>query len=323
MELDSVSLGPTGLEVSEIVFGTWRFGKETDDGELETDREEAHRLLDAYAEGGGNFIDTANVYGGGTSERYIGEWLQDRDRDDFVIASKIYWATKDDDPNAQGLNRRHLRRQIDLILQRLDTDYLDVLYTHRWDDTTPAEEFMRTLNGFVEDGRVNYLATSTFEPNAWKIAKANEIADRRGYEPFKLSQPRYNLVNREIEGNYLDMCRDYDIGVVPWSPLAGGFLTGKYKRDSEPPVDSRGAQSERFRERYLTEENFDLLDEVRAVADEVGATPAAVSLAWLMHHDQVTAPIIGARTVDQLHENLAAADVSLTDEQFERLADAK
>jgi aryl-alcohol dehydrogenase-like predicted oxidoreductase len=322
MTLDTVSLGRTGTTVSEIAFGTWRFGRENDDGEIEIGRDRAHDLLDAYADHGGRFIDTADMYGDGRSETYIGDWLATRDREEYVIASKIYWPTRDD-PNGSGLSRKHLRRQVDLILERLGTDYLDLLYTHRWDDETPAEEFMRTLDGFVRDGKVNYLGTSTFEPNAWKVAKANELADRRGYEPFTVAQPRYNAVNREIEGNYLDMCADYGIGVVPWSPLAGGFLTGKYGRNEEPPADSRAATDQQFVESYLTPENFDALEVVEAVADEVGASPGQVALAWLLDHEQVTAPIVGARTVEQLAETLAAAEVSLTPEQVERIGEAR
>ena len=322
MGLDAVSLGRTGLKVSEVAFGTWRFGRENDEGDVEVGRERAHELLDAYADAGGRFIDTADMYGSGRAEQYIGEWLAERDREDFVIASKIYWPTRDD-PNGRGLNRKHLRNNIDEILERLGTDYVDLLYVHRWDDDTPAREFMRTLNGFVRDGEVNYLGASTFEPNAWKVAKANEIACREGYEPFTVAQPRYNAVNREIEGNYLDMCRDYDVGIVPWSPLAGGFLTGKYTRGEEPPAGTRGATDQQFVDSYLTPENFGALEAVVAVAEDVGATPAQVSLAWLCHHDQVVAPISGARTPDQLSENLAAADISLTAEQFDRIADAK
>jgi aryl-alcohol dehydrogenase-like predicted oxidoreductase len=322
MTLDTVSLGRTGTKVTEVAFGTWRFGRENDDGEVEIGRDRAHDLLDAYAEHGGRFIDTADMYGDGRSEEYIGDWLATRDREDYVIASKVYWPTRDD-PNGSGLSRKHLRRQIDLILERLGTDYVDLLYIHRWDDDTPAAEFMRTLDGFVRDGKVNYLGTSTFEPNAWKVVKANELADRRGYEPFSLAQPRYNAVNREIEGNYLDMCADYDIGVVPWSPLAGGFLTSKYSRNEEPPAGSRAATDQQFVDSYLTPENFDALEVVEAVAEEVEASPGQVALAWLLHHEQVTAPIVGARTVEQLEENLAAADVSLTDDQFERIAEAK
>ncbi|MFC3477089.1 aldo/keto reductase [Halobacterium litoreum] len=322
MALDSVPLGRTGLRVSEVAFGTWRFGRENDEGDVEVGRERAHALLDAYADAGGRFIDTADMYGAGRAERYIGEWLAERDREDFVVASKIYWPTRDD-PNGRGLNRKHLRHNVDEILERLGTDYVDLLYVHRWDDETPAREFMRTLDGFVRDGKVNYLGASTFEPNAWKVAKANEIARREGYEPFTVAQPRYNAVNREIEGNYLDMCRDYDVGVVPWSPLAGGFLTGKYTRGEEPPEGTRGATDQQFVDSYLTPENFDALEEIEAVARDVGATPAQVSLAWLTHHDQVVAPITGARTPEQLRENLDAADIELTTEQFQRIADAK
>jgi aryl-alcohol dehydrogenase-like predicted oxidoreductase len=322
MGLDSVPLGRTGLKVSEMAFGTWRFGREPAEGTVETTEEEAYRLLDAYADHGGRFIDTADAYSDGKSEEWIGNWLEERDREDFVIASKIFWPTREDDPNGRGLNRKHLRRQVDLILDRLGTDYLDVLYTHRFDDDTPIEEFMRTLDGFVDDGKVNYLGTSTLRPNAWRVARANEIADKRGYEPFAVTQPRYNLVDREIEGNYLDMCETYDLGVVPWSPLAWGFLTGKYTREGLEG-ESRARADERFERAYLTEENFDVLDVVREVADELDASPAQVSLAWLCHHEDVTAPIFGARTPEQLEENVAAADLSLSDDQFERLSEAK
>jgi aryl-alcohol dehydrogenase-like predicted oxidoreductase len=322
MALEYVPLGRTGTKVTSLSFGTWRFGRENDDGEIEVDRERAHELLSAYAAAGGNFIDTADMYGDGRSEKWIGEWLTERDREDYVVASKVYWPTRGEDPNGSGLGRKHLRRQLDRSLERLGTDYLDLLYIHRWDDDTPAEEFMGTLDGFVRDGKVNYLGTSTFEPNAWKVAKANEIARRGGYEPFTVSQPRYNLVNREVEGNYLEMCADYDLGVCPWSPLGGGFLTGKYGR-GDIPAGTRGAENGTFAERYLTEANFAAMDVVETVAEEVGASPAQVALAWLMHHEQVTAPIIGARTTGQLEENLAAAAVSLSDDQFERLADAR
>ncbi|PSQ50480.1 aryl-alcohol dehydrogenase [Halobacteriales archaeon SW_7_65_23] len=321
--LETVPMGQTGLEVSEIAFGTWRFGRETAAGNLEIDRERGHELLDAYESAGGRFIDTADVYGRGKSERWIGEWLADHERDRYVIASKIYWQTREGDPNAKGLNRKHVRRGVERSLDRLGTDYLDVLYIHRWDDATPARELMRTLDGLVDDGLVQYLGASTFRPNAWKVARANEIARKQGWEPFSVAQPRHNLVNREIEGEYMAFCEERGLGIVPWSPLAQGFLTGKYERDEVPPGDSTASDSEGWEERYLTEENFDALDVVRSVADEVDATPAQVSLAWQMHHPTITAPIVGARTVEQLEENLGAATVSLTEEQFERLDAAK
>ncbi|MFC6990926.1 aldo/keto reductase [Haladaptatus sp. GCM10025707] len=322
MDLDVVPLGRTGLHVSEVAFGTWRFGRENDRGDIEVGEDRAHELLDAYAEHGGRFIDTADIYGDGRAEEYIGDWLAGRDREEFTIASKIYWPTRQD-PNGRGLNRKHIRKEIDRILERLGTSFVDILYIHRWDDDTPPEQFMRTLNGLVEDGKVNHLGTSTFEPNAWKVTRANEIADRRGYEPFTVAQPRYNLVNREIEGNYLEMASHYGLAIVPWSPLAGGFLSGKYKRTEEPPEGTRGATDSQFADTYLTSANFDVMEEVSEVAREVGTSPVAVSLAWLLHHDAVTAPIIGARTVEQLEENLAATDITLSRTQFERLANAK
>lgn len=321
--METVSLGRTGTTVSTLSFGTWRFGRETDAGTVEVDRERAHALLDLYADHGGNFIDTADMYGDGKSEQWIGEWLEDRDRERFVIASKVYWPTRENDPNGHGLGRKHLRRQIDRILDRLGTDYLDLLYTHRFDEQTPPAKFMRTLNGFVREGTVNYLGTSTFEPQAWRVVQANEIADKRGYEPFTIAQPRYNLVDREIEPSYLEMCERYDIGCCPWSPLAGGFLTGKYRHGDRVPERTRGAQSDQFADRYLTDENFEALDVVSEVTDELDATPAQVSLAWLLEHPRVSAPIVGARTTDQLTENLAAAELSLSQDQFDRLADAK
>jgi aryl-alcohol dehydrogenase-like predicted oxidoreductase len=323
LELDTVRMGETGLEVSEIAFGTWRFGRETAAGNLETDRETAHDLLSAYEAAGGRFIDTANVYGGGDSERWIGEWLEERTREEYVVASKVYWPTREDDPNASGLNRGHLRRQLDLMLERLGTDYLDILYIHRWDDDTPSREFMTTLDEFVTSGRVHYLGASSFRPDTWKLAQANERARHHDREPFSLTQPRYNLVDREIEGEYLDFCREEGLAVFPWSPLAQGFLTGKYTREEGLTGESTASDSNRWEEQYLTGENFETLDVVRAVAEETGATPAQVALAYHRHHPDVTAPLVGARTVEQLEENLRAATVELSGDQFERLEGSK
>ena len=323
IDLEFVKLDGTGLYTSELQFGTWRFGKENEAGETEIGEERAHELLDAYADAGGRYIDTADVYGGGTCEEWIGDWLDDRDRERYTVASKIYWQIRDGDPNSRGTNRKNLRHRLDALLDRLGTDYVDVLYIHRWDDATDAEETMRTLNGFVESGKVHYLGASTHRPNAWKVARANEIARAEGLEPFTVLQPRYNLVDREIEGDYLEFARRQGLAVCPWSPLGQGFLTGKYDREADLPEDSKVAASSRFRDAYLTEENFDVHDELDAVADEVDASPAQVALAWLTHRDGVTAPIVGARTVDQLEENLAAAAIDLSDEQVDRLTDAK
>src|SRR6056297_966712 len=323
IDLDFVQMGDTGLQTSELQFGTWRFGKETEEGNVEIDEARAHELLDGYEAAGGRYIDTADVYGGGDCERWIGDWLAERDRERYTIASKVYWQIRDGDPNSRGTNRKNVRHRVDALLDRLDTDYLDVLYIHRWDDETPARELMKTLNGLVESGKVHYLGASTLRPNAWKVARANAIARSEGWEPFTVLQPRYNLVDREIEGDYLEFARRRNVAVSPWSPLGQGFLTGKYDRDADLPDDSKAAESSRFEEGYLTEENFDLHDELDAVAEEVDATPAQTALAWLEHREGVTAPIVGARTVEQLDENLAAADIDLSDEQVERLTEAK
>ncbi|WP_435180943.1 aldo/keto reductase [Halorussus sp. AFM4] len=323
LDLDFVQLGGTGIQTSELQFGTWRFGKETEQGNVEIDEDRAFELLDAYAAAGGRYIDTADVYGGGKAEQWIGNWLADRDRERYTVASKIYWQIREGDPNSRGNNRKNLRHRVDKILDRLDTDYVDVLYIHRWDDQTSAREMMKTLNGLVEEGKVLYLGASTLRPNAWKVAKANEIARAEGWEPFTVLQPRYNLVDREIEGDYLEMARRENLAVCPWSPLGQGFLTGKYSREDGLTGESRAAESSRFEESYLTEENFDVHDVLDAVAEEVGASPAQTALAWLMHRDGVTAPIVGARTVEQLEENLSAADIDLSDEQVQRLAEAK
>lgn len=320
-ELGTTRLGTTGLKVSELGFGTWRFGREDDRGTVPIGKKKAHALLDQYASRGGRLIDTANVYGEGRSETYIGEWLADRNRREFVIGSKIYWPTNETNPNASGLNRRHLRTQIEQILSRLDTSYLDLLYVHRWDETTSVGTVMRTLTDFVSEGLVDYLGFSTSAPNAWRVVRANEYANAHGLEPFSVVQPQYNLVTRQIERQYLPMCRTYDLGVTTWSPLAGGFLTGKYSRSGTDQNDVRGERDDYFEDRYLTEENFNILDTVQAVSNDVGVSPAQLSLRWLLEKSDVAAPIIGARTLDQLDENIDAANVSLSPEHVLQLDD--
>jgi len=322
-DLGFVQFGDSGLQTSELQFGTWRFGRETEEGNLEIGEEQAKRLLDAYAEAGGRYIDTADVYGGGQAEEWIGDWLAERDRERYTVASKIYWQIREDDPNSRGNNRKNLRHRVDAILDRLDTDYIDVLYLHRWDGETPTHETMKTLNALVESGKVHYLGASTLSPNAWRVAKANELARGEGWEPFTVLQPRYNLVDREIEGDYLQFAREEGLAVSPWSPLGQGFLTGKYDREEGLTGESKAAESSRFESAYLTETNFDVHDVLDEVADEVDASPAQTALAWLMHRDGVTAPIVGARTVEQLEENLGAAAIDLSEEQVDRLTEAK
>ncbi|WP_254543911.1 aldo/keto reductase [Halomarina pelagica] len=328
--MEYVSLGSTGTKVSRLCLGTWRFGKRSG-GVVETGREEAHDLLDAAWDRGINFIDTANVYGdpNGTSEEYISEWLEGRDREQFVLASKVYFPFDEDDPNGRGLGRKHVRAQIEGTLDRLGTDYLDVYYIHRWDDEVPIEETLATLDDLVEEGRVNHLGASTMA--AWQLTKALWRSDVHDWERFEVTQPLFHAAYRDDVADYLDVCADQDLAVCPYSPLAGGFLTGKYERADpddpkrvEGPDGSRANLDERFSDFYLSERGWHVLDAIREVADETGATPAQVALRWLIDQEAFTCvPIVGARTVEQLDENVGAVDVSLTDEGYERIGAAR
>ena len=320
--MNYTKLGSTGTEVSEICLGTWRFGKETG-GVVETDRDQAHALLDAAYDLGITFIDTANVYGdpNGTSEGWIGEWLADYDREEFVIASKAYFSVGDG-PNRGGLGRKHLRDQLHGTLDRLGTDYLDIYYIHRWDENTPIEETLATLNQFVEDGLVNHLGASMMF--GWQLMKALWKSDTNGLERFEVTQPRYNAAYRDSPerddthiDSYLDVCRDQDLAVCPYSPLEAGFLTGKYDRDGAMPEGSRGDLRDWD---GFDEDQWQVLDVIEKVAAEANATPAQISLRWLLERDCV--PIIGARTVAHLEENAGASDVSLTSDQLRRITDA-
>lgn len=311
--MEYTKLGSTGVEVSRLCFGTWRFGMESD-GEVETTRDEAHELLDRFAEHGGNFIDTANGYGGGDSERWIGEWLDEQDREDYVVASKVYWSQES--RFSENLGRKNIRAEIDGTLDRLDTDYIDVYYIHRFDDETPIRETLRTLSRLVEEGKVNYLAASSMA--AWKLTKALWTSDVEGLERFEVTQPRFNAADRPHD--YLDVCADQGLAVCPYSPLDGGVLTGKYATD-EVDDESRAALNDW--EMEFSDRQVRVLEAIQEVADECDASPAQVSLRWLMDQRDVTCiPIFGARTLDQMDENVGAVDVSLSAEQYDRIDDA-
>ena len=328
--MEYVTLGDTGTTVSRLCYGTWRFAKESG-GVVETDRDEAHELLDACWEHGINFIDTSNVYGDpdGTSEEYIGEWLADHDREDFVIASKVYFPFDgwgESGPNDSGLGRKHVRAQIEGTLERLGTDYLDLYYIHRWDDDTPIRETLSTLTQLVREGKVHYLGASTMA--AWQLTKALWTSEVEGFERFDVTQPMVNTAYYDAVGDYLDVCADQNLAVCPYSPLAGGFLTGKYDRADDgsviAPDGSRGRLQETFGDRYATDRAWRVLEAVEDVADELDATPAQVSLRWLMEQERFTCvPIIGARTPEQLEENVGAVDLDLSTAQFERIGSAR
>jgi aryl-alcohol dehydrogenase-like predicted oxidoreductase len=328
--MDYVRLGGSGLEVSKLCLGTWMFGTENEDGVVATDREQAHELLDAAFERGINFFDTANNYGGGDSERYLGEWLEDRDRENVVVASKVYWTTRG--RREAGLSRKIVRAEIEGTLERLGTDYLDVYYVHGWHEPSPLVETVSALNDLVRDGKVHYLGVSNFA--AWQLLKALWAADTHDWEPVSVIQPRYNAADRvpytvdpteQPLPDLFDACRDQNVAVCPYAPLAGGFLTGKYDRGPDGavlgPDGSRADLSEEFGP--FSESEWAVLDAVREVAAELDASPAQVAIRWTMAVDGVTSvPIVGARSRDQLEENLGALDLSLSTDQHDRISSA-
>ena len=327
------TLGATGMKVSELCFGTWRFGKQTGDT-LETNEQRAHELLDAAWEQGINFVDTANVYGdpNGTSEKWIGDWLAEHDREDFVLASKVYFPFDgwgEPGPNDSGLGRKHIRAQIEGTLDRLGTEYLDLYYIHRFDEETPITETLDTLDTLVDKGKVNYLGASTMA--SWQLTKALWKSEVRDLARFDVTQPLFHAAYYEDVAEYLDVCADQDVAVCPYSPLAGGFLTGKYERADpedptavEAPDGSRASFDEQFTDYYLSERGWSILDSVQEVAEEVGATPAQVALRWLIDQDRFTCvPIVGARTTDQLEDNVGAVELSLSRDQHDRITEAR
>ncbi len=308
--MDYRRLGRTGLKVSELCLGTMQFG-------WTVDLNHSFEIMDEFFEVGGNFIDTADVYSrwvegnpGGVSEEYIGKWMRARtNRAEIVLATKVrgpMW----DGPNGEGLSRVHIIHACEDSLRRLQTDYIDLYQTHWYDDETRIEETMAALDTLVQQGKVRYVGCSNYP--AWRLMRALWVSDKHGWVRYDSIQPHYNLVHRaEFERELLAVVEAYEIGVIPYSPLAAGFLTGKYRRDALP----ESVRADRIKRQYFNDAGWRALDAVRQVADEVDASPAAVALAWQLAKPYVTAPIIGANTADQLHENLAAVDVVLTPTQ--------
>jgi len=307
-------LGNTGLEVSRLCLGCMNFG--TGQPWMVHDRDRARTVIDRALDMGINFFDTANVYSNGESEEILGAALResDRNRDELVVATKVCGRMRDG-PNGRGLSRKHVLDQARASLDRLGLDYLDLYQIHRWDDDTPIAETLSALDHLVEQGLVRYVGASTMP--AWKFMKALHEADVGGYERFVSMQCEYNLVDRHEEANVLPLCADQDVGVLPWSPLAGGFLADKYERGQEP-TDGRAATDE-FTKKRFAEDNWDVLELVRELAEQKGTTAPQVSLAWLLGTDVVDAPIVGPRTVDHLEDAVGALDVEVTDEERTRL----
>jgi aryl-alcohol dehydrogenase-like predicted oxidoreductase len=308
-------LGRTGMKVSELCLGAMTFGREISEAE-------SRPLLDAFTEAGGNFIDTADVYSQGVSEEILGRWLKGKPRADFVIATKVRFRMGPG-PNDEGLSRQHILAGVEASLRRLQTDYIDLYQVHMWDNATPLEETLATLNSLVQSGKVRYLGASNF--CGWQLQKAVDLANCYGWEPFSCLQPLYNLLDREFEWELLPVCQNEGLGVIPWSPLRGGWLSGRYQRGMvAPPADSRVEQatehgwSEAW-QIYNTERTWKVLDELAAVAAETGKSSAQVALNWLLQSPGVTAPIIGVRTPAHLEGNLAATGWSLSADQMARL----
>jgi aryl-alcohol dehydrogenase-like predicted oxidoreductase len=311
------SLGRTGLKVSELCLGAMTFGREHEASEAES-----HAMLERFVAAGGNFIDTADVYSRGVSEEILGRWLERQQRDALVVATKVRFPMGDD-PNEVGLGRKHIMRSVERSLRRLKTDYIDLYQVHAWDKQTPLEETLSTLDDLVRRGWVRYLGVSNF--TGWQLQKALELSRQRGWEPFSCLQPQYNLLCRSTEWELLPVSQNEGLGVIPWSPLRGGWLSGKFRRGMEAPL--AGSRIERAEAQgwgeswsaYNNEHTWRVLDALFEVAEEVGKKPAQVAINWLLERPGVTAPIIGARTMEQLEDNLGAVGWSLTSEQMGKL----
>ena len=306
-------LGHTGLRVAEMALGTMTFGPEWGWG---ADEAEARKIFDAYTEAGGNFVDTANKYTDGTAERMVGQFVA-ADRERFVVGTKYTLSTRPDDPNAAGSHRKNLVQALDASLRRLGIDYVDVYWVHIWDAMTPLDELMRALDDMVRAGKVLYLGIS--DAPAWVVARANTLAEARGWTPFSALQCPYSLVERSVERELLPMARALDLAFTAWGCLGSGVLTGKYNRDRAGGggrIESTGMESAR------SEHNLAIAAEVVAVASEIGATPSQVALSWVRQQPGVVIPVVGASKAHQLVDNLGALDVVLDVGQLERLDQA-
>ncbi|USX52287.1 aldo/keto reductase [Lentzea sp. HUAS12] len=310
-------LGRSGLRVSPLALGTATFGTEWGWG---VERDNARVLFDTYVENGGNFIDTAPTYTNGSSERLVGEFSRGR-RESLVLATKYSTLRTPGDPNSGGPHRKNLFASVEASLRQLGTDHIDLLHLHVWDFTTPADEILRGLDDVVRQGKVLYVAMSSAP--AWEISRMQTIADLRGWSPLIALQVEYSLINRDAERDLIPMSRAMGLGVTPFSPLGGGVLSGKYSRADLTPASPEPGESNRksFNANLgmVTERTLGIADVVRDIAAEHGRTPAQVALAWVLRNPGVAAPIIGARTPDQLRGNLDALQVELTDDQFARL----
>lgn len=302
-------VGKTGLKVSELCLGSMTFG-------AAADKEESFRIMDRYAEAGGNFIDTANVYSQGVSEEIVGDWLKQKKRSDFVIATKVRFGMGEG-ANDLGLSRKHILASVEDSLRRLGTDYIDLYQVHAWDALTPLEETLSTLNDLVRKGVVRYIGASNYR--AWQLQKAIYTSRQHGWEPFVSLQPQYNLLCRATEYELLPLCEHEGLGVLPWSPLRGGLLSGKFQRGETPEANTRVGDNRAIWDKFNNDVTWNIVDTLSAIAAETDKSSAQVALNWMLSRDVITAPIIGARNVAQLDDNLGASGWSLSAEQLQRL----
>jgi aryl-alcohol dehydrogenase-like predicted oxidoreductase len=318
------NLGASGVKVSTLCLGAMTFGEADEKSfmhKVGSDETTSHAVLDRALAAGINFIDTADVYGqDGLSERVLGNWITSRgSRDKIVLATKFRF-TMGDGPNRSGASRYRILKCCDDSLRRLKTDRIDLYQIHMQDITVPEEETLRALDDLVRAGKVLYIGCSNYA--AYRLMNSLWLSRTRQTSAFVTLQAQYSLLVRDLEREHVPLCRSEGLGILPWSPLAGGFLTGKFERGKPLQTGTRlGEKAERFA-RYDLERNWKILDAVRAVASETGATPSAVSLAWLLAKPQVTSVIFGARTIEQLETNIAAADLELSSKQLAALDQA-
>lgn len=312
-------LGRSGLKVSELCLGTMVFGEQNDRG---TSPQEAANIIDRFLDAGGNHIDTANVYAGGRSEEIVGSALAQK-RASVVLATKVRFAMGAG-PNDQGLSRFHIIHAVDASLRGLGTGYIDLLYMHCWDSLTPIEESLQAYADLVSAGKVRYIGVSNFK--AWQLMKGLAVSDANGWPRFVAAQYQYSLVVRDIEREFIDLCQSEGVGITPWGPLGGGFLSGKYKAGQRPEAGRLSKMPDETEEawhRRATNRNWAIIDAIESItAAHAGATYAQVALAWLLNQPQVDSVILGVRTIEQLEDNLASAELNLSEAELQELGGA-
>jgi aryl-alcohol dehydrogenase-like predicted oxidoreductase len=311
--MDFRPLGRTGIQVSELCLGCMMFGRRTGP-------DESYDIIDRALDAGINFLDTANVYARGQSEEITGAALKRNGRrDKIILATKVHGRMADDDPNAAGNSRRHIIAEAEASLRRLQTDYIDLYQIHRPEASTPIDETLRALDDLVRAGKVRYIGTSTF--GAWQVVEALWVARELGLNRFVTEQPPYNILDRRIERELVPMAQTFGIGLIPWSPIAGGLLSGKYRRGQPVPEDSRYAEERgnALNRQRLVDPVFDVLEQLDGLAQSQDCTMVQLALAWVLAQPAISSPIVGPRTMDQLEEYLGAPSVKLTDEQLRRI----